>query len=131
MGNSSREEIEALIDRELAQRKLEAYQPYARQAEFHAAGADHRERLFCAGNQLGKTLAGAAEMAAHLTGRYPDGWRGRRFTRAIAAWASGVTGESVRDTTQRLSGDSRCPGGDSARPRSGCSLAGQASTGPA
>lgn len=102
MGNSSREEIEALIDRELAQRKLEAYQPYARQAEFHAAGADHRERLFCAGNQLGKTLAGAAEMAAHLTGRYPDGWRGRRFTRAIAAWASGVTGESVRDTTQRL-----------------------------
>lgn len=41
-------------------------------------------------------------MAMHLTGRYPEDWIGRRFTRAIAAWASGVTGESVRDTTQRL-----------------------------
>ena len=41
-------------------------------------------------------------MAMHLTGRYPENWRGRRFPRAIAAWASGVTGESVRDTTQRL-----------------------------
>lgn len=95
-------ELLAQIEKELARRRLEAYTPYARQAEFHAAGETHRERLFCAGNQLGKTLAGAAEMAMHLTGRYPDGWRGRRFHRAIAAWASGVTGESVRDTTQRL-----------------------------
>ena len=31
----------------------------------------HRERLFLAGNQLGKTLAGGAEWAMHLTGRYP------------------------------------------------------------
>ena len=95
-------ELVALIDKELARRKLEAYQPYAKQEDFHAAGEAHRERLFCAGNQLGKTLAGAAEMAMHLTGRYPENWRGRRFPRAIAAWASGVTGESVRDTTQRL-----------------------------
>ena len=102
MGNSSREEIEALIDRELAQRKLEAYQPYARQAEFHAAGADHRERLFCAGNQLGKTLAGAAEMAAHLTGRYPDWWDGATFDKPVQMWAAGVTGESTRDNPQRV-----------------------------
>ena len=100
--NRAEEELLAAINRELAIRRLEAYEPYARQAEFHAAGAAHRERLFCAGNQLGKTLAGAAEMAMHLTGRYPSDWRGRRFHRAIAAWASGVTGESVRDTTQRL-----------------------------
>ncbi len=92
----------AQIDRELARRRLEAYQPYQRQEDFHAAGATHRERLFCAGNQLGKTMAGAAEMAMHLTGRYPEYWRGRRFQRSIVAWASGVTGESVRDTTQRL-----------------------------
>lgn len=90
------------IERELARRKLEDYAPYPRQHDFHAAGATHRERLFMAGNQLGKTVAGAAEMAMHLTGRYPDGWVGRRFGRPIAAWASGVTGESVRDTTQRL-----------------------------
>lgn len=32
-----------------------------------------------AGNQLGKTWAGANEMAMHLTGAYPDWWQGRRF----------------------------------------------------
>ena len=42
------------------------YRPYPRQAEFHAAGAAHRERLFLAGNQLGKTLAGANELAMGL-----------------------------------------------------------------
>ena len=95
-------ELSTAIDKELARRKLEAYAPYKKQRDFHSAGRTHRERLFCAGNQLGKTLAGAAEMAMHLTGLYPDDWDGRRFSKPIAAWASGVTGESVRDTTQRL-----------------------------
>ena len=95
-------ELLAAIDRELERRKLEAYAPYAKQRQFHTEGLKHRERLFMAGNQLGKTVAGAAEMAFHLTGRYPEWWQGRRFAKPIAAWASGVTGESVRDTTQRL-----------------------------
>lgn len=82
-------------------RKLYSYRPYAKQRLFHAASGC-RERLFIAGNQLGKTLAGAYETAMHLTGEYPDWWTGRKFTRAIIAWASGVTGEAVRDTTQRL-----------------------------
>jgi hypothetical protein len=46
--------------------RLTTYRPYPRQAEFHAAGAGHRERLFLAGNQLGKTLAGAKELAIGL-----------------------------------------------------------------
>lgn len=92
----------AEIERELSQRKLEQYAPYEKQREFHALGASTRERLFMAGNQLGKSLSGAAEMAIHLTGRYPDWWQGRSFDKGISAWASGVTGESVRDTVQRL-----------------------------
>ena len=55
------------------------YRPYPKQFDFHDAGATHRERLFLAGNQLGKTLAGAFEEAAHATGDYPIWWRGRRF----------------------------------------------------
>lgn len=55
-----------------------------------------------AGNQLGKTLAGAMEAACHATGRYPDWWRGRRFLGPTQGWAAGVTGESTRDTVQRL-----------------------------
>jgi phage terminase large subunit-like protein len=77
------------------------YRPYAKQIEFHAAGAAHRERLFLAGNQLGKTLAGAFEEAAHATGRYPGWWRGRRFEEPTNSWVAGITGESTRDTVQR------------------------------
>lgn len=97
-----REAMLAEIDRELSRRRLELYTPYHKQQEFHALGASTRERLFMAGNQLGKSLSGAAEMAIHLTGRYPDWWDGRVFTKPPVAWASGVTGESVRDTVQRL-----------------------------
>jgi len=88
--------------RRIQENRLSYYRPYQKQMKFHAAGVNKRERLFMAGNQLGKTVSGAAEMAMHLTGRYPDWWQGRRFTRPIVAWASGVTGLSVRETTQRL-----------------------------
>src|SRR5215467_5983017 len=35
---------------------LAHYRPYPKQIDFHDAGATHRERLFMAGNQLGKTV---------------------------------------------------------------------------
>jgi phage terminase large subunit-like protein len=82
--------------------RLPAYRPYAKQAAFHQAGAVSRERLFMAGNQLGKTMAGAAELAMHLTGRYPKWWRGRRFDRPIAALAGSETAELTRQGVQRL-----------------------------
>ena len=62
----------------------------------------HRERLFMAGNQLGKTLAGGMEIAMHLTGLYPEWWEGRRFDGPTRGWAAGVTGESTRDNPQRI-----------------------------
>jgi hypothetical protein len=55
-----------------------------------------------AGNQLGKTLAGAMECAVHLTGRYPPWWAGRRFDRPVRLWVGGVTAESTRDNPQRV-----------------------------
>lgn len=61
-----------------------------------------RECLFCAGNQLGKTVAGAAELAMHLTGRYPDWWVGHRFTKPITALAGSESYELTRDGVQRL-----------------------------
>ena len=82
--------------------KLESYSPYPKQREFHDAGAANRERLFMAGNQLGKTLAGGFECAMHLTGRYPAWWAGRRFDRAVRFWVANVTGESTRDNVQRI-----------------------------
>ncbi|MBY5998235.1 terminase large subunit domain-containing protein [Tritonibacter mobilis] len=89
---------------ELARRqrtnRLKHYKPYDKQKEFHHTVK--RERLFVAGNQLGKTLAGAAETAMHLTGRYPDWWQGRRFDKPIVAIAGSESSELTRDGVQRL-----------------------------
>lgn len=89
-------------ERRKARNRLAAYRPYSKQAQFHAAGATNRERLFMAGNQLGKTIAGGAEWAIHLTGRYPSWWKGKVFDDPVRMWAAGVTSESTRDNPQRI-----------------------------
>jgi len=82
--------------------RLAAYKPYSKQMDFHAAGATFRERLFMAGNQLGKTWAGAFEAAMHATGRYPDWWTGRRFPYATRSMVGSESGELTRKGVQRL-----------------------------
>lgn len=94
-------EVASALNRRRQENRLTSYKPYARQREFHANGADHRERLLMAGNQLGKTYCGAAEVAYHLTGRYPDWWEGKRWDRPVRWWAGSKTGEVTRDGVQR------------------------------
>jgi phage terminase large subunit-like protein len=92
------------------QNRLKSFQPYERQLHFFEVGTTHRERLLMAGNQTGKTYAGAFEMAVHLTGEYPDWWPGKRFDHPVKAWAAGEGGNLVRDVIQaRLCGT---PGSD-------------------
>lgn len=75
---------------------------YHKHMDFMAAGADFRQRLFMAGNRVGKTEgAGGYELALHLTGKYPDWWQGRRFGHPVTAWASGDTRETTRDILQK------------------------------
>ena len=89
------------LQRRARSTRLLRYRPYPKQREFHAAGAVHRERLLMAANQVGKTMAGAAEAAFHLTGRYPEWWAGRRWHRPVHAWAGSETAEVTRDGVQR------------------------------
>lgn len=90
-------------ERRIAVNRLAHYKPYAKQREFHTAGSlPVYERLFMAGNQLGKTFAGAAETSFHLTGRYPDWWEGRRWDRPITAIGGSESSELTRDGMQRL-----------------------------
>ena len=99
---SEMEAIRAELQKRQDTNRLKDYRPYNKQKEFHAAGKEHSERLFMAGNQLGKTLSGGAEWAIHLTGRYPDWWEGKEFLKPVQFWAAGVTGESTRDNPQKM-----------------------------
>src|SRR5947209_20264857 len=51
-------------------------------------------------NRFSKTMCGAAELAFHLTGDYPEWWNGKRFDKPVRAWAAGVTAETTRDVLQ-------------------------------
>ena len=82
--------------------KLRAYRPYPKQMEFHNASGEYRERCLMAGNQLGKTFSAGMELSMHMTGIYPDWWKGRRFVRGQKWWVLGVTSESTRDNPQRI-----------------------------
>lgn len=102
LSETKRELAKLLAERKRrAQRdKLARYVPYPKQVEFHNAGGQYRERLLMANSRFGKTECGAAEMAIHLTGRYPEWWLGKRFERPVRAWAAGVTNETTRDIVQ-------------------------------
>lgn len=112
--------------RRIKRRKLWTYYPdegplrrelYVKHLEFFSAGAQHRERCLLAANRVGKTEGvGGYEVTLHLTGLYPDWWIGRRFDRAIHAWAAGDTGKTARDIIQtKLLG----PPGDAANAGTG------------
>src|SRR5258705_3755719 len=96
------ERLDAETSRRRNTNRLARYAPYAKQIEFHNLGKTFNERLFMAGNQLGKTIAGGAEWAMHLTGRYPTWGEGQTFEKPVIMWAAGVTGESTRDNPQRI-----------------------------
>src|SRR5215471_660852 len=75
---------------------------YPTQLAFFAAGSTGvHQRLLYGGNQTGKTLSCAAEVAWHLTGEYPAFWAGKRFSKPIRAWVAGESTTLVRDTLQR------------------------------
>jgi phage terminase large subunit-like protein len=104
-------------ERARQQAHLFRYRPYAKQLRFHEVGGEHavgpdcppgcegrphRERMLMGANQSGKTWCGAAEAAFHLTGRYPEYWRGKRFARPTRGWVGCDTFPNVRDGAQRV-----------------------------
>lgn len=90
-------------DRQLAEQdKLSDYRPYPKQQAFHEAGGAFRERMLMAGNQLGKTLSAGMETAMHLTGKYPDWWKGKRFDHPVRWIAGSESTELTRKGVQRI-----------------------------
>ena len=112
MTPGQKEELLSLLENReklIASNKLATFYPdtgptrrdlYPKHLEFFAAGANHRERLFCAANRIGKSSAGAYELTVHMTGLYPGWWTGKRFERPISAWAAGDSSKTTRDVIQ-------------------------------
>lgn len=74
---------------------------YKKHLEFFRSGYYHPERLFMAGNRVGKSEAGGFEIALHLTGEYPDWWEGKRFDKPVRVLAAGDTSQTTRDIIQK------------------------------
>jgi phage terminase large subunit-like protein len=95
-------------------RRIDFYRPNQKQLEFHNLIAP--ERMFRAGNQLGKTHCVGAQLAFDALGRYPDWYQGRRFETPPAierpfdflGWVASTTSTTTRDGAQtKLLGDVR------------------------
>ncbi|MCC7515576.1 MAG: hypothetical protein IT212_12875, partial [Bacteroidia bacterium] len=52
---------------------------YPWQEKFHSDGETCPQRLLMCANQCGKTICGCSEDAFHLTGMYPEWWKGKKF----------------------------------------------------
>lgn len=71
------------------------------QLEFHNAGAENQERMLMAANRPGKTRTAAHEVAFHMTGLYPEWWKGRRFDKPVSVWTGSPTNETSREIVQK------------------------------
>lgn len=113
LNRSEKEQLAQLLaemDRRIRTRRIHAYYPdtgplrrelYQKHLAFFEAGKSHRERLFMAGNRVGKTEgAGGVELVYHLTGEYPPWWNGRLFTHPVDVWVAGTSGKTTRDIIQ-------------------------------
>lgn len=79
---------------------------YPKHVDFMNASAEFSQLAFIAANRTGKTLTGATLMAYHLTGRYPDWYKGKRFLNPISAWAASKRAQDTKEIIQfELLGD--------------------------
>lgn len=99
-------------------RRIDFYRPNGKQLAWHNLVAS--EKMLRAGNQMGKTHGGSAEMAFHALSFYPEWYTGRRFVVPpkierpydFIGWAGCTTSGKTRDGVQvKLLGDVRQQGG--------------------
>ena len=127
--NQALQEALSQLESRIAQRKLYRHRPYGHpetlcpdgelwkqkheqgewcewsnkpwQYDFHEAGKDNQERLVVCGNRVGKSESGGYEVAIHMTGDYPDDWKGIRFDKPPLIWTGSPTNETSRDIIQK------------------------------
>lgn len=97
------EELEGLAEAKREREafgKLDAFKPYEWQKKLLNSSKENRQTLLMAANRVGKSYTGAANVAYHATGLYPDWWEGHKWQEPIEIWVAGVSAESTRDILQ-------------------------------
>lgn len=80
---------------------VESY-PYRWQRDYFDAGAFASQRMLMAANGVGKSQTVCAELAMHLTGRYPPWWKGVRFNYGgWEAWVGSIDNDMQKRGPQR------------------------------
>lgn len=86
----------------LSRNQIRYFKPHSKQLAYYEMGKRRVRRAFFGGNRTGKTIAGASEVAFHLTGCYPDWWPGFRFTRPPLVWAASTSLDKTIEGIQTL-----------------------------
>lgn len=84
---SAFEELVIATAEHMRYNQLSYFRPFEHQKKFFETSTDRRGII--AANRIGKTVSTCYETAMHLTGIYPDWWRGKRFDSAITAMVAG------------------------------------------
>lgn len=87
--------------------RLSKYKPYQYQANFHDAtgletNSPAKQRFLMCANGIGKTWCGAMEAAMHLTGIYPEWFKGTRFHYPVEMVVGAKTNDAAVKVVQRI-----------------------------
>lgn len=77
-----------------------ARENYPKHVKFINCSARYSQSALIGGNRIGKSTAGCYILTAHLTGLYPDWWKGRKFYAPTHCWAVGKTSEKTQEILQ-------------------------------
>ena len=102
LGERAKRKRESKLDEFFTDTGPASRDKYRKHIQFFNAGGDYRERVIFGGNRTGKSIAGATEVAYHLTGKYPHWWGGKRFARPVQVLACGKEAKITRDTVQQI-----------------------------
>lgn len=94
--------LKVLREEQQYNKRLQTFldQAYPWQKKAVEMTADHRIIGVICGNQMGKSEVTCAMLACHLTGIYPDWWKGKRYDRAVRIMAAGVDSNHNKNVLQ-------------------------------
>ena len=95
-------ELKLRIDRDKFKTLFEDKETYPKHHIFFEAGAKYKQRLMLGANRVGKTYSGLCEVTCHLTGEYPDWWKGKRFNHPTQWWVVSVDSKLTLSTVQPM-----------------------------